>query len=389
MRITKSAALLFVVAAGCGTSGNADSDDPSNRGGGGGSSGQGFVFPSANAGAGAGSGAGTSAHDFDGCVAEVSQGEQVPLDIYIMFDTSCSMGCSPWKAGPGQCCNDPDARIHGVRSAVEQFLLSPENVGISAGIGYFGFMPFETTSCDPAYYATPEVPIGPLSVQGQAIVDSLNGHIPIGETPTGAAIRGACTYTRAWYQQNPSHVVVTLLVTDGMPEAPLTASCSPTIADAAAAAAECAGQVPQIPTFVLGVGSNLQELNQIAASGGTQAAYLVEGLDVHTGVFEALNSIRGIATVPCEFKIPIPVNGEALDFDKVNVEHTVGTTSSLIYRVTDAASCDAEQGGWYYDTATPPHDRILLCPATCSRVENTSGGQVDVALGCRTELVPR
>lgn len=322
------------------------------------------------------------------CIAEVRQGEQVPLDIYIMFDTSCSMGCSPWKTGPGQCCNDPDARIHAVRQAVETFLRDPASVGIGVGIGYFGYMAFETTSCDPSAYATPDVGIAPLPDNAQPIVDSLNAHIPIGETPTGAAIRGACSVSQGWQQQNPSHIVVNLLVTDGVPEAPLTMTCNPTIDDATAAAQECNSGPTPIPTFVLGVGGNLDLLGQIATGGGTGQAYLVEGTDVASQVLAALNNIRGEAQIPCEFQIPDPPPGEVIDTEAVNVEYENNGVASTVYFVGDGQSCQEDEGGWYYDDPASP-GRILLCPSTCNVVENTVGGEVDIALGCKTVTIPR
>ena len=44
------------------------------------------------------------ARDDQGCVGTAYEGENIPLDIFIMFDQSCSMSCPVEQGGPGQCC---------------------------------------------------------------------------------------------------------------------------------------------------------------------------------------------------------------------------------------------------------------------------------------------
>lgn len=94
----------------------------------------------------------------------------------------------------------------------------------------------------------------------------------------------------------PEYKVVMLLVTDGLPEAPMScpsAGCCPTLDDAASAAQGCLNGDPRIQTYVLGVGPYLDNLNLIAAAGGTNSAYLVGTGDVASQVLQALNAIRG------------------------------------------------------------------------------------------------
>lgn len=325
------------------------------------------------------------------CVADVHQGEQLPLDIYVMFDVSCSMSCPSDFSGAVDCCpGDPNPRMTPVRSALEKFLES-QGAGVEVGLGYFGMDALGQTSCDPNHYSTPAVPIAPLPQNTQALEQSLNQANPTGETPTGAAIRGACTVARGWVGQNPGHVTVILLVTDGNPEAPLssvTGTCSPTLPDAQQAATDCAGQQPQVPTYVLGIG-NLANLNQIAQAGGTQQAYLVDpNSDVAAQVLDALNKIRTTAQVPCQFKVPTPPNGETFKKDYVNIEFTDPSgTPVIVYNVGNPNGCDPVNGGWYYDNDQNPQS-ILLCPATCTTVTTRVGYSVNVALGCVTKTPP-
>jgi hypothetical protein len=176
-----------------------------------------------------------------------------------------------------------------------------------------------------------------------------------------------------------------LVITDGVPEAPISMEngCSPTLPDAIEATRTCLAE-SGIPVYVLGVGPNLQNLNQIAEAGGTEHAYLVEGGNVSEQVLEALSSIRGSA-IPCEFEIPDPPPGQTLKFDEINVsfEDSDDEVTDIFY-VENADRCDSNAGGWYYDNADSPQ-RIMLCNATCDLVSaESAGGEFSFALGCGT-----
>jgi hypothetical protein len=109
-------------------------------------------------------------------------------------------------------------------------LNDPDSAGIGVGIGYFGTMPIGRTSCDPADYSAAAVDIDLLPGHAAAVSQSLASVNPTGETPTGAAIRGACDYLENWHSQRPGHKVVILLVTDGVPETPSSNGCRPAAA---------------------------------------------------------------------------------------------------------------------------------------------------------------
>lgn len=304
-----------------------------------------------------------------GCANSSVATEAAPLDIYVMFDRSCSMSCPPEQGGPGLCCiGGPRPRIDQVRTAMQQFLENPKSAGISVGIGYFGNFPIGAASCNPQDYARADVPIAPLPGNTQALERSLQNAQPTGETPTGAAIRGACQYSTQWKTQNPGHSLVILLVTDGMPEAPQSqrTGCNPTLPDAQAAAQECLSQ-QSIPTYVLGVGANLSNLEAIAQSGGTGHAYLAGGTtDISGSVLDALNQIRDSAAVPCKFKIPPPPAGQTLNPAQVNVTYDdAGGASHLLPGAGQVSNCAG--GGWYYDNVQAP-STVELCPTSCDEV---------------------
>jgi hypothetical protein len=314
------------------------------------------------------------------CVAEPMKGEAIPADIYVMFDQSGSMA-TPVGAG---------TRLDAVRSAVAAFITAPESRGLGLGIGYFGHFPIGSTSCNPADYATPAVPIVALPGGAQPVLDSLNNIAPTGETPTGAAIRGACGYAQDYHRAQRGHVVFLLLVTDGVPEAPVSMSrgCAPTLDDAVQATTECRNGGTPIKTYVLGVGPSLHNLQQIAQAGGTEKAYLVEGGNVAEQVLAALNQIRLAASIRCELKIPAAPPGKVLDLNLVNLLYTDSRGQrTALYNTGDSSGCAASGGGWFYDDPSQPQ-KILLCENTCNIVRYEIGGELAYAIGCKTIVPP-
>jgi hypothetical protein len=393
-----------VCASGC--SGNDDAGNFANeRGGTSNASGNNPIDVGSRSGSGASSNTGGGANvssgggnscqledDGSGCVGQAYEGEALPLDIYIMFDQSGSM-CSCIDPVGGQACPDPncaETRLDAVRAATKAFLADPASAGIGVGIGYFGKQPIGSASCDVADYSEPAVPIGTLPDHAPVIMESLSAIQPTGETPSGAAIRGACEYARKHKAAHPEREVVLLLLTDGKPEAPVTCMngsgpCCPSLADAVEAATACREGKTGIRTYVLGVGPLLGNLADIAKAGGTDRAYLVEGGDVSAEVLEALNRIRGDA-IPCEFKLPPPPSGQELN-GFVNITYASPTCEpSYYYHVESEADC-GEQGGWYYDDDDEPQ-KVLLCPSSCDQVSEP-GGRLLFTVGCTTREVPK
>jgi len=314
--------------------------------------------------------------DDEVCAAQAYEGEAVPLDIYIMFDQSGSM------------LNDVGGitRLEAVERAAGTFLRDQASATIGVGVGYFGFQPIGQTTCVASDYASPSVSV---TLDHEAVLRSLAQREPIGETPTGAAIRGACGYAKDWKKANAGHAVVLLLLTDGEPKAPMSCStggCCPTLADAVQAATDCRSGQPGIKTYVLGVGPFLDNLQQIAQAGGAEHADLIGDQDVEHQVLQALDSIRGDASIPCQLKIPEPAGGTDLDYGLVNVAYQDSScTLSTIYNVPSVASCDAMSGGWYYDNPAAPSS-VNLCGASCDRVA-APGGRLAFTVGCQTKTI--
>jgi hypothetical protein len=341
------------------------------------------------------------------CASSHFEGKLSPLDIYIMLDKSGSM--------------DDDNKWVNTTNALQTFVQSPEVAGIGVGLQLFpinGPPPpacnqctdcncifacgcnsctcinnvctcsGTVDSCAVSDYATAAVEIAPLPGNASAIIDVLNQTNPQGGTPTRPSLEGAISHARDWALSNPDHKVVVVFATDGEPS---TSLCAPnTIPDAQQVAQDGLNGTPSIPTYVIGVGLSLTSLNAIAAAGGTGTAYIIDSGGNTTQQFiDAMNDIRESAGLDCEYQIPEPLPGEMIDFTKVNVQYIPGDGGPPedILHAKTAADCDPLHGGWYYDDNNNP-TKILMCPATCAKIENDNQGKIDILLGCDTKEIP-
>jgi hypothetical protein len=316
------------------------------------------------------------------CGAETRKAETTPLDMVIMMDRSGSM----IESVPG------GVKWDLLVSALRSFVESPDSRGIGVGLQYFGLgtvgvLGLGMITCVAADYASPGVPVSVLPAAAPAIVASLTAQMPSGGTPTVPALQGAIQYARSWAGQHPTHKVIVVLATDGDPN-----DCSSTVAGVVAAANDGAMGSPGIPTYVIGVGSLLTNLDQVAAAGGTGKAFIVDTTqNVGVSFLQAMNTIRNAAALPCHYPIPA-ADGGPQDLDKLNVAYTPGDgpdagRRSTILHAGDASKCDPASGGWYYDDPAAPK-AIELCSASCDAVTNDPTGQVDVLVGCKTLVIP-
>jgi hypothetical protein len=333
------------------------------------------------------------------CAATRAEAAPVPIDLYILQDQSGSMSLQgKWDA---------------VSRALKAFVQLPAARGMSVGLGFFPRPPgaappecsacndtecfarcgclsitcnprlclcaqYSTSSCYTSDYTFPAVPIAELPAAAGSIIDALVAVHPDGGTPTHPALQGALAYARDWTARTGRRVAIAL-ATDGEPT-----NCGDNNIDSISKLVRAAaGQ--GLYTFVVGVGPELQNLNAIAAAGGTGRAYLVEGGDVQTAFLAALQSIQGAAArLSCAYSIPAPPMGQTLDPEKVNVEVTAGGSTATLGQVLDRSRCDA-RGGWYYDDPARP-TQILLCDSSCSP-GGAAPTRIDVTFGCKTARI--
>lgn len=246
-------------------------------------------------------------------------------------------------------------------------------------------------SCEAGDYATPDVEIAPLNdATARTLVASIDAMDPAGGTPTASALSGAIEHASAYAAAHPDHRVVAVLATDGLPT-----ECTPqTTSGIAQIARDGLGASPSVSTFVIGVfeGRDMSAqtaMNAIAEAGGTTEAFIVDSsADVSRAFLEALNAIRG-ESLACEYQVPLPTDGQVVDFGKVNVEHTPpnSTTPNTILYVANAEGCDPMTGGWYYDIDPAGGGiptKLVMCGSTCTLFKQ--GGEVGISVGCKTEI---
>ncbi len=249
-------------------------------------------------------------------------------------------------------------------------------------------------SCAAGDYSTPSVSLGPLPAVQPALTSALSARTLTGPTPTLPAMTGAITAARSWATANPSHKVIVVLATDGLPTVCGSAaftldSIQQAVGEVSDAAS--AGVVDGIQTFVIGVFASedistpQQNLDRIAIGGGTGNAFVVStGGPVADEFLEALVAVRRQAN-SCEFSIPDV--GEPIDFDDLVVTITApGDLTRRVDRVGGVSTCDPRLGGYYFDAPpTPTRDpgRVILCPATCDRFGSSRERPVELFVECQ------
>ena len=343
--------------------GNEEDDNSATSGTG--ASGTTTVSASSGATGGAGASGGEGGAGGEGACTSVSEtAAPIPLDLIIILDRSGSMQGVKWT---------------GTKSALSSFFDDPASEGIAVGMVYFPTIKPFADVCSELSYKLLDVPIDTLPENSFALTNSMPANATGGTTPTHAALKGALMAATAYQDANPEHKVNVVLATDGDPN-----GCEEVDIDDIADLAKSARDYNGVHTYVIGVeGSVLPNLHKIAKAGGTEAAYDVT-VDI-SEFAETMDEIRSSA-LACEFGIPPPPGGEVLVPDEVNFTYTPGGTDMpvTIPRAQDLADC-GDEPGWYYDF-NPSPTKIILCPASCTTVQNDAEAAVAVAFGCQSIL---
>ncbi len=311
--------------------------------------------------------------DTETCAAEVYSAEPIPLDMFFLVDRSESMGNGYWTP---------------VTSALAWFFEDQTSAGIHVGMNLFPFSG-QTGSCDPASYHPVQTPdnggLAELPTDAWLLKNAL-GIYPGGQTPMYGALDGTLQSAIAYQIANPSHEVVVVLISDGMPtSSACNAQYGGTQYGEIATIAQLAEQAylqEGIETYCVVIDPNAaQALEAIAMAGGTEQAYDVSSNIA--GFVTKMIEIREVA-LGCEYLIP---SQQEQDFDphKVNLVYTPGDGDAPqnIPKVQTEAACGTLDG-WYYDIPTAPQ-RIILCPATCDTVQSDTHAAIDIAYGCPYE----
>lgn len=327
------------------------------------------------------------------CNAVSATATRAPVRLVVMLDRSGSMG--QYLDENGASVDNTAVRWTPVTTALRTFFENPASTNVEASLQFFPEGD-ATAECSSATYAAPSVDFTELPVKAGS--DPFAQHIaqtsPNGGTPTIEALSGALTYATSTMKTDSSGAkYAVVFVTDGDPcscSAGFQAGCpgfvgSQSDVNAAQNVASLASQfATAIPTYVIGVGTDFDNLNLIAKGGGTTAAIAVSTTtspaQTSTDLLTALDKIRS-TTVSCDFVIPAAPTGQTYDIGAVNVQYTPrgGVASTLPYDPTCSGA-----SGWHYDNASAP-TQIILCGSTCADAQaGGSGASVNVAFGCDT-----
>jgi hypothetical protein len=298
------------------------------------------------------------------CAKSTKKAEKLPVDMVIGLDTSFSM--------------DFDDKWVNVRDALKTFVANPAYADLGIALQFFPLR----KQCNVVDYSAPAVKLGLQPMVKGPITLTLDAQQMAGGTPMVPLLEGLTTYLQA--NANPARKQVIVLATDGVPDdsclAPTAGNKANTIENAVAVASAAFKGTPSIPTFVIGVGSELTALNAIGQAGGTGDAVLVDtAANAQAAFLKALDNIRK-AAIPCDF--PLPAAGE-VDVANTNVTYTASDGTSKTYAsVGNEAGCSkAPNDGWYFDDEAKP-TKVILCAGACSVVKADDGGSVDVVFGC-------
>lgn len=335
-----------------------DSEFGDGEGNGASSSGGGILGAGSSGGNGASGGlVGTA------CATSQASGQAEPVSLVFMVDRSGSMKFNP----------QPNEKWDRVLVGLKAFFGDARSAGLSAATQVFP--QGGNQQCTVANYATPLVPMTTLPDTAGALGRSLDQNQPDPNfaTPTVPALQGAVQQAQSVAATGKKVAVV--LVTDGEPN-----GCNSNVQGSSTAAGS---GLPQIRTYVIGVGAQLSNLNTIAAGGGTTKAVLIADgnpAQITTDLVTALGEIRKQA-LGCDYALPAPPSGEQLDTGRVNVQWTPngGAAQTLDY----SADCSSGKG-WRYDNPSAP-TRILICEQSCTDVLGNAQGKIDIVFGCKTQ----
>lgn len=299
-----------------------------------------------------------------GCATSTKRAQRIPVDIGLALDTSFSM--------------DFQQKWFNTKAALKAFVNNPAYEELGLALQFFPVR----KQCSVAEYAQPAVEIGLLpSIAGQVTTALDAQQMELG-TPIVHVLDGMTAYMRAHATDNRKPIL--LLATDGVPDDSCTGTANgntPNTLENAVKMADAALKgTPSIPTFVIGVGTELVALDQIAAAGGTNKAILIDpNKNVQEALGQAFETITKTA-IPCDYQIPVT---GALDPSKVNVTYSAsGANPETFGFVGGADLCaKAAETGWYFDDPAAPK-KVVLCPNACERVKADDLGEVNVVFGC-------
>lgn len=194
-------------------------------------------------------------------------GEEIcrPLDLFVLVQATASM-------------NEESSTTFGtwwelITDQLNSFFGMARNEGIRVGLTFIGG-PDASVPCNASAYERLDVALGKLPGHVSTLALALDERDVAGGTALSEAFEGMVGIARASAQSNPTHATAILFVTNATATA-----CNTSNGVAATAQLASATYALNIPTVVAGVGMEYSALQQIAAAGGTQHAFLLDASD--------------------------------------------------------------------------------------------------------------
>lgn len=307
------------------------------------------------------------------CATTRVESEVSQVRLLFLVDTSISLGFNRFVP----------TRWEPMKAGLAAFFSDPASMGLQVSMKAFPDIndPINLPACRAASYVEPDIAWLelPETQRATAYLERLD---PRGNTPTTPAIEGGLQLLEQQLAEDPEARVALVLVTDGIPspdDCSLSSDFENTV-DGASAAVTAAAE--RIPTFVIGVGDGLEDLNQLAVAGGTREAVIIDPVDpeatrdaISTRLAEIGSAIRS-----CDLVIPDPPAGQVLEIGKVaaELEDASGAQRQLAW----SQDCSDPQG-FQYDSPENP-TRLTLCDSACADVQ-ASDTDPNIVFGCLFE----
>ena len=346
----------------------------------------------------------------DSCASAAFESHLLPSNLLFLVDRSGSMNCNlPPITDSASCEKKPVAAqagqptkwsviTGGLSSAFDE--LSHVS-GTSAGLSFFS----NDDTC--GVMSAPNVPLQPLQKpQVDALRNALGNTMASGGTPiVGAVILG---FKHLHQEARALGNRFVVLVTDGADSCLDKYAAEGVTGDVVQRLLDT--ELPKamsvnIRTFVIGApGSEPARglLSKIAFLGGTARSAdcdhasddpkpgtachldMTQTTDFAKDLGDALRSVTSGTALTCDFDVPTPSQGVAVDPNLVNVDYYKGgdvtnpQSKVELYR-DDTKPCDAGAEGWQYiDDKT----KIRICGQICDQIRADATAHVIVSLGC-------
>ena len=305
------------------------------------------------------------------CVSAGVASSTRPVNLFLTLDSSASMGG-----------RNAAQRWNPITIALSAFLSDPASAGLNAALQVFpkpdafrgNPLRILPRLCNEDTYNAPEVPLQALPGQGdfRTLIDSV---VPRGLTPTNPMLQGVISQAESALAADSEARAAIVMLSDGLPTPCVLARGSATERSARTVAAVA----DRIPTYVIGVGDNLDNLNAIAEAGGTDAALIIDPTEpdaTRRQILERLDEIRG-AVASCDVTIPEPPVGKQLDPEKVFAK--IHRANDTVIDVPYDPDCLSGTGFRYDDDDSPTS--IVLCQQACDQLKQRDAS-VEVVFGC-------